>query len=147
MSRPTLIALSQTICRNRKAYYAALEGNNKDLDITDWLLYFTRAVLEAQRHTQLLIDFLIAKTRLYDRLRGKLNERQDKALARMVREGLDGFKGGLSAEHYLKITSTSRATATRDLQSLIELGVLRKTGELKHTRYWLNILEEPSQES
>jgi Fic family protein len=147
LGRPTLIALSQTICRNRKAYYTALEDNSKDLNITDWLLYFTRTVLEAQQYTQRLIDFLIAKTRLYDRLRGKINERQDKALARMFREGLDGFKGGLSAENYLKITNTSRATATRDLQSLVELGALRKTGELKHTRYWLSILKEPGEES
>lgn len=145
VGRPTLIALSQTICRNRKAYYTALEDNNKELDITDWLIYFTRTVLEAQQYTQRLIDFLIAKTRLYDRLRGKLNERQDKALARLFREGLDGFKGGLSAENYLKITSTSRATATRDLQDLVEKGALRKTGELKHTRYWLSILKEPSE--
>lgn len=147
MGRPTLIALSQTICRNRKAYYTALEDNSKDLNITDWLLYFTRTVLEAQRYTQRLIDFLIAKTRLYDQLRGKINERQDKAMARMFREGLDGFKGGLSAENYLKITHTSRATATRDLQSLVELGALRKTGELKHTRYWLSILTEPEKQS
>lgn len=147
VGRPTLIALSQMIGRNRKAYYQALEDNNKDLDITDWLLYFTRTVLEAQQHTQRLIDFLIAKTRLYDRLRGKLNERQDKALTRMFREGLDGFKGGLSAENYLKITNTSRATATRDLQSLVELGALRKTGELKHTRYWLSILKESDKQS
>ena len=147
MGRPTLIALSQTICRNRKAYYTALEDNSKDLNITDWLLYFTKTVLEAQQYTQRLIDFLIAKTRLYDRLRGKINERQDKALARMFREGLDGFKGGLSAENYLKITNTSRATATRDLQSLVELGALRKTGELKHTRYWLSILTEPEKQS
>lgn len=147
MGRPTLIALSQTICRNRKAYYTALEDNSKDLNITDWLLYFTRTVLEAQQYTQRLIDFLIAKTRLYDRLRGKFNERQEKALARMFREGLEGFKGGLSAENYLKITSTSRATATRDLQALVELGALRKTGELKHTRYWLSILTEPEKQS
>ncbi|MFZ1803422.1 MAG: Fic family protein [Nitrospira sp.] len=147
VGRPTLIALSQTICRNRKAYYQALEDNNKDLDITDWLIYFSRTVLDAQQYTQRLIDFLIAKTRLYDRLLGKLNERQDKALARMFREGLDGFKGGLSAENYLKITNTSRATATRDLQNLVELGALRKTGELKHTRYWLSILKEPIEQS
>lgn len=147
MGRPTLIALSQTICRNRKAYYTALEDNSKGLNITDWLLYFTRTVLEAQQYTQRLIDFLIAKTRLYDRLRGKFNERQEKALARMFREGLDGFKGGLSAENYLKITNTSRATATRDLQNLVELGALRKTGELKHTRYWLSILTEPEKQS
>ena len=147
IGRPTLIALSQTICRNRKVYYQALEINNKDLDITDWLLYFTRTLLEAQQYTQRLIDFLIAKTRLYDRLRGKLNERQDKALSRMFREGLDGFKGGLSAENYIKITNTSRATATRDLQNLVELKALHKTGELKHTRYWLSILNESNKQS
>lgn len=147
VGRPTLIALSQTICRNRKAYYTALEDSNKELDITDWLIYFARTVLDAQQYTQRLIDFLIAKTRLYDRLRGKLNERQDKALGRLFREGLDGFKGGLSAENYLKITNTSRATATRDLQSLVELGALQKIGELKHTRYWLSILKEPSETS
>lgn len=147
LGRPTLIALSQTISRHRKAYYTALGHNNTTLDITDWLIYFTQTVLDAQQYTQRLIDFLIAKTRLYDRLRGKLNERQDKVLARMFREGLEGFKGGLSAENYLKITNTSRATATRDLQSLVELGALRKTGELKHTRYWLNILKEPGEPS
>ncbi len=145
LGQPTLIALSHTICQHRKAYYTALEDNNKSLDITDWLIYFTRTVLEAQRHTQRLIDFLIAKTKLYDRLRGQLNERQEKVLARMFREGLEGFKGGLSADNYLKITNTSRATATRDLQDLVEKGAFRKTGELKHTRYWLSMLKESSE--
>ncbi|MBX3328416.1 MAG: hypothetical protein U0223_19220 [Nitrospira sp.] len=98
--------------------------------------------MDAQRYTQRLIDFLIEKTKLYDRLRDQLNPRQEKALARMFREGLEGFKGGLSADNYLKITDTSRATATRDLQDLLEKGALRKTGEFKHTRYWLNILTD-----
>jgi len=34
----------------------------------------------------------------------------------MFRQGIDGFKGGLSAENYIGINKTSRATATRDLQ-------------------------------
>ena len=59
----------------------------------------------------------------------------------MLREGIDGFKGGLSAEKYISITKTSRATATRDLQDLVEKGALTKTGELRHTRYHLNISE------
>ena len=62
----------------------------------------------------------------------------------MFREGLEGFKGGLSAENYLAITKTSRATATRDLQDFVELGVFRRTGELKHTWYWLSILNDSS---
>ena len=55
----------------------------------------------------------------------------------MFREGIDGFKGGLSAEKYLAISGTSRATATRDLHDLVGKEALGKTGELRHTRYHL----------
>jgi Fic family protein len=68
-----------------------------------------------------------------------LNDRQEKAIARMFREGIDGFKGGLSAENYISITESSRATTTRDLQDLVAKGALSRTGELRHTRYHLNI--------
>jgi Fic family protein len=68
-----------------------------------------------------------------------LNERQEKTLARIFREGVEGFKGGLSAENYISITGAARATATRDLQDLVEKGVLIRTGTLKSTRYHLNI--------
>lgn len=85
------------------------------------------------------MDFYIAKAKLYEQLRGKLNERQDKGIARIFREGIDGFKGGLSAENYITITKTSRATATRDLQDLVTMGALTKTGELRHTRHHLNL--------
>lgn len=136
---PTLIALSQTIEQNRKSYYQALEHNNKNNEITDWLVYFANTILAAQNYSLDMIDFLIEKTKLYDRLRGKLNERQEKVLKRLFREGLNGFKGGLSAENYISITGISRATATRDLQDLVEKGALLKTGELKSTRYHLNI--------
>ena len=61
----------------------------------------------------------------------------------MFREGIDGFKGGLSAENYISITKTSRATATRDLQDLVAKGALTRTGELRHTRYHLNLSERP----
>jgi Fic family protein len=57
----------------------------------------------------------------------------------MFREGIDGFKGGLSAENYITITGTSRATATRDLQDLVEKRALARVGEFRHTRYFLNL--------
>ena len=139
LNQPSLIALAWTIERKRKDYYAALERNNKELEITDWLAYFADTVLEAQRNTILRVDFYIAKAKFYERLRGRLNERQEKAIARLFKEGIDGFKGGLSAENYISITKTSRATATRDLQDLVEKGALTRTGELRHTRYLLNL--------
>jgi Fic family protein len=139
LGEPALLALSQTIQSDRKRYYAMLEQSNKELEVTAWLEYFADTVLEAQAYALCLVDFLIAKTRLYDRLVGSLNERQEKVLARMFREGVEGFKGGLSAENYMAITSTSPATATRDLADLVVKGVLTRTGERRHTRYWLNI--------
>ncbi|HKY62776.1 MAG TPA: Fic family protein [bacterium] len=139
LGQPSLIALSQTIEADRKAYYQSLERNNKDTEITDWLVYFAKIVLKAQSATQSLVDFIVEKAKLYQRLGGRLNPRQEKALERMFREGPNGFRGGLSAENYLAITKTSRATATRDLQNLVEMGALRRTGERKHTRYHLNI--------
>lgn len=139
LGSPTLIAVSYTINRNRKAYYQALERNNKGTEITDWLVYFAQTILEAQAHSSAMLDFIIEKTKLYDRVRGALNPRQAKVLERMFREGLDGFEGGLSRDNYLSITQTSPATATRDLDDLVQKGAMFKTGELKSTRYHLNI--------
>jgi Fic family protein len=139
LGRPTLIALAWTIERARKAYYSMLERSNKDNEITAWLVYFAETVLQAQQNTLRRVDFHVAKARLYDRLRGQLNPRQEKALARLFHEGIDGFEGGLSAENYITITKAARATATRDLQDLVGKGALVKSGELRHTRYRLNI--------
>lgn len=137
LGQPTLMALSQTIQNKRKAYYDALEQNNKDNKITSWLVYFSETILQAQACTQTWVDFLIKKTKLHDRFRGQLGERQQKVISRIFREGPQGFKGGLSAENYIRITGTSRATATRDLQDLVNKGILTRTGELKSTRYAL----------
>ena len=105
--------------------------------MTEWLLWFAEIVLKAQQVTLDRVGFFISKAHFYDRHRDQLNERQAKAIARMFREGPDGFKGGLSAENYIAITGTSRATTTRDLQDLVEMGALSRTGERRHTRYWL----------
>ena len=137
LGHPVLIALSQVIAAKRNAYYDALAADSRDNEITGWLKYFAETILAGQALAQATVDFLIAKTRLFDRLRGQLNERQEKALARMFREGPRGFQGGLSAEKFMRITGTSRQTATRDLHDLVEKKALSRTGERKGTRYQL----------
>ncbi len=139
LGEPTLIALSMTIEKYRKKYYDALEYSNKDLEITPWLKYFSETILEAQSYSQSTVEFLIKKTKFYEANRNILNPRQEKVIERIFKEGLEGFKGGLSAENYIRITQTSRATATRDLQDLVEKGVLRQEGQLKSTRYYLDL--------
>lgn len=137
IGQPSLIALAFTIEKARKAYYDQLAQHQKTLDVTEWLAWFGTVVLDAQRVTLDRVGFFIRKAHFYDRYRNHLNDRQAKVVARMFREGPDGFTGGLSAENYLGITGTSRATATRDLQDLVDKGALRRTGERRYTRYWL----------
>ena len=136
-AQPALSTLSLTLSQQRVRYYRALELASAGLDADDWLDWFADIVLEAQQHMLDWLDFLVAKTRLLDRLRGRLNARQEKALLRVMREGPTGFEGGLSAGKYSAISGASRATATRDLVELVALGALRRTGQLRGARYWL----------
>jgi Fic family protein len=135
--QPTLTALARAIQQRRASYYDALEQANKSLEVDAWLDWFADTVLAAQRDTRALIDFTLDKTRLLYRVRGQLNARQEKALLRVLREGPEGFRGGLSAGNYANLTGAPAATARRDLADLVERGALVRTGERKGTRYWL----------
>ena len=135
--QPTLTALSLTLERHRARYYRELEKANRTLEVGDWLEWFADVVLEAQAHTLAWVEFVVAKVRLLDRLKGQINARQEKALLRVLREGPNGFRGGLSAGKYSAITGAPPATAGRDLAGLVALGALVRTGQLRGTRYWL----------
>jgi len=138
LGQPSLIMLSFTIEQQRKAYYDQLETHQRSLDVTEWLVWFSQTVRTAQRATLERITFTIAKAHFYDRFRGAFNPRQEKVIARLFEAGPDGFIGDLSADNYLAITRTSRATATRDLQDLVDKGALTRSGQLRFTRYSLN---------
>ncbi len=137
--QPVLVSLATTILAHQKSYYESLERANRRNDITQWLVWFAEIALEAQRRIIAQVEFIIAKAKLLDRLRGQINERQRKALLRMFREGPEGFKDGLSAGNYSTITGSSPATTTRDLADLTEKGALIRSGERKHARYVLNL--------
>jgi Fic family protein len=137
--QPVLVALATTILAHQKSYYQALERANRKTEITEWLVWFAEIALEAQHRSIAMVEFIIAKAKLLDRLRGQMNERQQKAVLRLFREGPEGFKGGLSAGNYSMITGASPATTTRDLGDLVDKGALIRTGERKHARYALNL--------
>jgi Fic family protein len=143
LGRPTLTSLAATILVRRRSYYEMLEASNKRNEIGEWLAWFAGTALEAQQRTQAQVEFLIDKTKLLDRLRGELNERQTAVLLRVLREGPEGFKGGLSAGNYVSIARTSPATARRDLADLVAKGAFTRTGERRHARYHLTIPLRP----
>ncbi|MGB6134363.1 MAG: hypothetical protein WBG54_21490 [Acidobacteriaceae bacterium] len=64
---------------------SSLEQDDQQNDIAEWLIWFAEIALEAQRRSIALVEFIIPKSKLLDRLRGKMNERQRKVLLRMFR--------------------------------------------------------------
>ncbi len=141
---PVPTALSVTILRRRREYYDVLQRAGRTLDADEWMAWFAGVALEAQARTLAHVRFIIRKARLLEGLAGRLNQRQQKVMRRVLDEGPDGFEGGLTAGKYLRMTRTSPATARRDLGELVELGALSRTGERRHTRYHLTIPSEPT---
>lgn len=139
LGQPVILSLSRVIESNRDPYYDGLARASRSLEVGGWVEYFSNTILEAQDVSLREVEFLIGKARFLDRFRSHLNVRQEKALLRMFREGINGFQGGLSAANYRAITKATTATTTRDLAALVELGALRRTGERKHTRYHLKL--------
>ena len=128
VGRPILLSLSKTIDANRNAYYDALKAAQRSNEITPWINYFVNVILDAQVNTEEQIDFILKKTNFFDRFQGQLNKRQLRIVRRMLEEGHEGFKGGMSAKKYIAITHTSKATATRDLQDMVEKGAVILSG-------------------
>lgn len=69
VDQPILLALATAILVHQR-YYEALENANRRIDVTEWLFWFAQIALQAQRQSIALVEFVIAKTRLLDSLRG-----------------------------------------------------------------------------
>lgn len=139
VGRPILLSLSKTIEAKRNDYYDALKEAQRSNEITEWIKYFIRMVLDAQIEAEDLISFTLKKVKFFDRYGNILNERQIHVIKRMLDSGPQGFAGGMSAQKYTKIAKTSKATATRDLQDLAEKGALVPIGAGRSTRYEIKL--------
>lgn len=129
-------SMSAAILRNKKGYYEVLEYVGKHgLDITPWLIWFLQtmedAIITAQAHVQRVVK----KTLFWQKhISTPLNERQVKIINRLW----DGIEGKLNTSKWAKMTHTSPATALRDIQDLLQKGILRDTGEGgRNTNYTL----------
>jgi len=139
LGRPVLLSLSRTIETDKKAYYNALEQAQKSNDITSWVMYFVSVILTSQQQANSLVDFILKKSKFFDRFKDSLSERQIKVVRKMLDAGPEGFEGGMNARKYIAITKASKATATRDLQHLLELGAFIQEGGGRSTRYSLDM--------
>ncbi|WP_373515019.1 Fic family protein [Persicitalea sp.] len=117
-------SMSAQIQVERKRYYDILEKTQKsDLDITEWLEWFLGCLDRALSAAEKTLESVLRKSRYWTFLNQKeLTERQKLMLNKL----LDGFEGKLNTSKWAKITKVSTDTALRDIQNLLEQGVLEK---------------------
>lgn len=118
-------SLSAQIQRERSDYYEILEKTQKGtLDITQWLCWFLETLLRAIEQAQLTLNAVLAKVNFWQRWSATpFNERQIKLLNRLQ----DGFDGKLTSKKWATIAKCSTDTALRDINELVNLGVLHKS--------------------
>lgn len=130
-------SMSAAIRAERDAYYAMLERTQKGtLDITLWLDWFLTCLGRAFTTTETTLGSVLHKARFWDRHgHAAVNDRQ-RAMLNML---LDGFQGKLTTTKWAALTKCSHDTALRDIQSLVERGMLKKgEGGGRSTSYLIN---------
>ncbi len=134
-----LIRTSQRLLDKRKDYYSQLErAQHGTVDATDWVLWFVEQMRVSCEEASSVIDDALTKARFWIDHRDKaLTARQRKVLNLLLDAGPNGFDGGMSTRKYENIAATSRATASRELTELEALGLLRRAGAGRSTRYYI----------
>jgi len=139
LSKQIIMSISRAIEKNKNRYYDELKIAQCTLEIDGWLLYFSQLLIDAQQNALEILDFSVKKTQFFDKYKSILNTRQSKVINKMLDAGKDGFEDGMTAKKYVSITKTTKATATRDLQELVEHDILQQYLAGRSTNYTLNM--------
>lgn len=115
-------SMSAVIQSQRKTYYDILEQTQTgDLNITSWMLWFLECLGTAIQEAEATLKLVLEKARfwrVHEHL--LLNARQKKMLNKL----LDGFDAKVITSRWASINHCSQDTAGRDINDLIEKGLL-----------------------
>jgi Fic family protein len=129
-------SMSAQIRLERNDYYDILERTQKGpLDVTRWMEWFLGCLGRAFDGAELTLRGVLRKAHFWERhARVPVNDRQRDVINRP----LDGFDGKLTTTKWAKLEKCSHDTALRDIQALVEHGLLTKdAGGGRSTSYSL----------
>jgi Fic family protein len=137
-SRKRFYSMSAQVRKERNMYYDILEETQKgNLDITRWLEWFLNCLDRAVSATNEILASVMKKAGFWENHASEsFNDRQKNMLNKL----LDGFDGKLTSSKWAKIAKCSSDTALRDINDLVQRGILlketaggRSTGYLMET--------------
>ena len=117
-------SMSAEIMRQRSQYYRALQTTQSgSIDITAWMIWFLDCLTSAMNNSARTADAALSRAKLQPFAQANsLNERQVKVVGRLI----EGWEGNITANRYGRMTGCSRQTAIRDINRLMELGILAR---------------------
>jgi Fic family protein len=123
-SKQRFYSMSAQIRIERNAYYEILERTQKNsLDITPWLAWFLACLDRALDGAEKTLKNVLDKAEFWkEHAQSKINIRQRDMINRL----LDGFHGNLTSSKWAIIEKCSPDTALRDINELIDMGILKK---------------------
>lgn len=118
-------SMSAQILNQRADYYHILESTQKGFTpLTDWLVWFLTTLSQALEQALVRSERIVAKAQFwYEHRNSQLNERQVLMLNKLWTD----FYGKLTTKKWATITKTSPDTALRDINDLIDKGILKKS--------------------
>lgn len=132
-------SMSDRIVASRAEYYRVLESTQKGaMDVTAWTVWFLGMLETAIDHSQELLAGVLARDGFWRSIsKESLNERQIQVLERMLD---DDYEGDIRSSKWARMTGVSRDTAVRDIQELVEAGILAQNpGKGRSTSYRINV--------
>ncbi len=135
-SKQRFYSMSSAIEAERKEYYLQLESAQRgSLDITAWLVWFLTCLDRSIESVDSMLSSVLDKARVWQQVnQAPVNERQRRVINRM----LDDFEGHMTTSKYAKLAECSNDTALRDIQALLERGIIEKNpGGGRSTSYRL----------
>lgn len=131
-------SMSAQIMKSKNGYYDILESTQKgSMDVSIWLVWYFERLAQALESTDATLSKILYKAKFWEAHKTtQFNERQ----IEMINKLHGDFVGKLHSSKWAKMNKVHRDTALRDIQDLVEKGVLLESDQGgRSTNYILNL--------
>ena len=116
--------ISSQINKGKKHYYEILERTQHgDGDITEWICWYADTLSAALDEAENIVSTILNKSFFWQKASAvQLSQRQTD----MLNLFLDGYEAKITSKTWATLAKCSKDTAIRDIQDLMEKGILRE---------------------